>query len=73
MDKEFYVIELYRQVGSWSGKANPYYKCGYGATPNIELARKYAKIETAKRNMTKRKYPFAKILKVVNGELEGTE
>lgn len=73
MDKEFYVIELYRQVGSWSGKANPYYRCGSGVTPNLELARKYTTFETAQKNMTKRKYPFSKIYKVVNGELEETK
>lgn len=73
MDKDFYVIELYRQVGAWSGKANPYYRCGNGVTPNLELARKYATLETAQKNMTKRKYPFAKIRKVINGELEETK
>ena len=73
MDKEFYVIELFKRYGCWSTKTYPYYKRSDGATPNLELARKFATHETALQNMPKRKYPNAKIHKVINGEVEGIE
>lgn len=73
MKKDFYVIELFKQYGGFSGKPYPYYKRRDGITPNLELARKYATKDTALKNMPSKKYPTAKIFRYLDGELSEVE